>query len=166
MYLDSVQKATKKPIFLGEFGLMFEQGGGTLYLKDMYEICMENGWHFAIWDYRSNRNNGAWDYEKKSTEYWQTVLNMFKYSGINNDFVYNRNSNIITYPNPAEDFIYLKPSEAMNYNTVEVYSINGELIKIYSVNSKELCKLFVGDLSPGIYFLKTGLISSYFMVIN
>ncbi|MBI5326482.1 MAG: cellulase family glycosylhydrolase [Ignavibacteriae bacterium] len=104
-FVDSIQKATGKPIFLGEFGILYEQGGGPLFLNDMYEICMEEGWHFAIWDFRSDRGSDAWDYEKKSPEYWQTVLNMFKITGAE-DNQYIVRDNIVIYPNPAVNYIH------------------------------------------------------------
>ncbi|TAL67135.1 MAG: T9SS type A sorting domain-containing protein [Bacteroidetes bacterium] len=152
-YVDSVQKATGKPFFLGEFGILFEQGGGPLYLKDMNEICIEEGWHFALWLFRGGGGEGGWDYELKSPEYWQTVLNMFKYSDVD-DPRDDGGEDVILYPNPANDFIYLKLNDNFRCDKIEIYSISGEKIKTINSEIREMQNIYVGDLMSGIYFVR------------
>ncbi|OGU15179.1 MAG: hypothetical protein A2X61_15120 [Ignavibacteria bacterium GWB2_35_12] len=165
-FVDSVQKVTDKPFFLGEFGIMYEQGGGTLFLKDMYEICMEEGWHFALWDFRTDRGpTGPWDYEKKSPEYWTTVLNMFKYSGIG-DEPNSEEDLMMIYPNPADDYLYLKIAEYKITDRIEIYSIIGERLKSIEFENSENQKIFVGDLQCGIYLFKLGKASEIFFLIH
>ncbi|HET6510572.1 MAG TPA: cellulase family glycosylhydrolase [Candidatus Kapabacteria bacterium] len=66
---------TGRPIFLGEFGLQWEQAGGHQLIDDQSAIAIDNGWHFAYWDWR--RYDGRWDYELFGPQYWNVVLNSF-----------------------------------------------------------------------------------------
>lgn len=164
-YVDSVQKVTGRPILLGEFGICYEQRGGTLFLRDMYEICIEEGWHFALWDFRAGRGNGGFDYEKKSPEYWTTVLNMFKYSGVEDDI--NSESDFIKiYPNPADDYLYFQTFNR-NYNErIEIYSMLGVKMKSISYENREKQKVYVGDMPSGIYFVQKGEKPQIFLLIH
>ncbi|MCL5992111.1 MAG: cellulase family glycosylhydrolase [Bacteroidetes bacterium] len=163
-FIDSVQKETDKPFFLGEFGIMYEQGGGTLFLNDMYEICMEEGWHFALWVFRGG-GNGGFDFESKSPIYWETVLNMFKYSGIDDDYESDEDC-IKIYPNPADDYLYLKSSEKYFPERIEIYSMLGNKLKSMIFENQENRKIFVGDLPVGLYFVKKGMQSVKLFLIH
>jgi len=53
---------TGKPVLLGEFGMLNPQHGAHQYIGDVLDICIDNGWHFALWDWR--RGSGVhWNIE-------------------------------------------------------------------------------------------------------
>lgn len=65
------------PILVGEFGVMNPQSGGEKYLSDVMEICLEYGWHFALWEWRNNQKE--WNIEKfGSGKYMEVVEKYFK----------------------------------------------------------------------------------------
>lgn len=85
-HIQNFQNQTGAPVMMGEFGLMLPQTGGTDYLRDMADIAIARGWHFALWDFR--RSDISWNYELMGEPYWNTVLNMF--NGNSSDlFLYN-----------------------------------------------------------------------------
>jgi hypothetical protein len=54
--------ATNKPVLIGEFGVMKPQIGSDIYIGDVLDLCVDNGWHFALWDWR--RGSGKqWNIE-------------------------------------------------------------------------------------------------------
>jgi hypothetical protein len=56
------EEQTGKPVFLGEFGMFSPQHGAYNFIGDVLDICIENGWHFALWDWR--RSSGLeWNIE-------------------------------------------------------------------------------------------------------
>ncbi len=60
--------------------------------------------------------------------------------------------NVITlYPNPAEDFIFLKTNSLYPIQKIEVFSITGQIV-INAVNHNN--QLDVSELSPGTYFTR------------
>jgi hypothetical protein len=71
-----VQKKTGAPVFLGEFGLMYEQKGGAQLLNDIVDISLKNGWHFAYWEYRNGRDD--WNIEHAGAETWNVAQESFK----------------------------------------------------------------------------------------
>ncbi len=46
------QQQTGKPVLMGECGIQFPQNGSKQYISDVLDICMDNGWNFALWDWR------------------------------------------------------------------------------------------------------------------
>ncbi len=58
---------TGKPVLLGEFGMLNPQYGAHQYIGDVLDICIEKGWHFALWDWR--RGSGMnWNIESFRTD--------------------------------------------------------------------------------------------------
>jgi len=56
------ENQTGKPVLIGEFGVMYPQIGSENYIGDNLDIYIENGWHFALWDWR--RGSGKqWNIE-------------------------------------------------------------------------------------------------------
>lgn len=85
-YMRDFAAETGSPVLLGEFGMQFEQKGGVELLQDYSAICKELGWHFAYWDWRTNRGRGAWDYEKKKIDYLNAIKASFiKISGVDSE---------------------------------------------------------------------------------
>ncbi|MGH2575909.1 MAG: glycoside hydrolase family 5 protein, partial [Ignavibacteria bacterium] len=77
--LRSFEIAARAPIFLGEFGMLYPQNGGPVYLRDVLDICLDYGWHFGLWDWR--RGSGQqWNIENFQGDqnlHWKTVLSKF-----------------------------------------------------------------------------------------
>lgn len=73
-----------KPVFIGEFGIMYPQNGCADYINDVLAICNDYGWHFALWDWRRGESQ-EWNIEhfqesipsKSLLTSWQTVLSYF-----------------------------------------------------------------------------------------
>jgi hypothetical protein len=76
------QKKYKVPILLGEFGLQYQQKNGVEYLSDYVDIAKSQGWHFCLWNYRSdnpdNKKKIIFDPEKWDKSYWNEILSWFK----------------------------------------------------------------------------------------
>jgi hypothetical protein len=69
------------PILMGEFGLQFEQRGGVRFLSDHVDIALRHGWHFCLWNFRSDSLDPDvldFDYEKWSPAYWDEILSWFE----------------------------------------------------------------------------------------
>ena len=64
---------------------------------------------------------------------------------------YNINTDIICYPNPVTDNLYIKCSSSSKY-FVELFDINGRIIfnKLYDCNTI----IRTNDLKSGLYLLK------------
>lgn len=78
------EQAHDVPIFMGEFGMQFPQVNGDAYLRDLYEIAVGLGWHFALWSWRTDASADFidFDYEKfdaasPGADYWNTVQSFF-----------------------------------------------------------------------------------------
>lgn len=74
------QQTHQVPILMGEFGLQYPQTGGVQFLSDHVDIALAHGWHFALWNYRSDTEDGMlinFDYEKFPAAYWTEVVEWF-----------------------------------------------------------------------------------------
>ncbi len=74
------QERHQVPILMGEFGMQYPQTGGVQFLSDHVDIALTHGWHFALWNYRSDTEDAQlinFDYEKFPDEYWTEVLDWF-----------------------------------------------------------------------------------------
>ncbi len=56
------EEQTGKPVLLGEFGMLNPQHGASQFIGDVLDICTENGWHFALWDWRRS-SSMEWNIE-------------------------------------------------------------------------------------------------------
>jgi hypothetical protein len=68
------------PLLLGEFGMEFPQQGGVQFLSDLIDIAVARGWHFCLWNFRSDTFDPAminFDYEKFPAEYWTEIQSWF-----------------------------------------------------------------------------------------
>lgn len=62
------------------------------------------------------------------------------------------NPDFYIYPNPADNFIFFKPS-SLNISKAQIYSLTGSLIKEYELNTN-IEKLDISELTNGVYFIK------------
>ncbi len=67
----------------------------------------------------------------------------------------NTDNDLIIYPNPASDIVFIKNVKDLNGElNLEIYTSNGSLIKKQSVRfENQLVKIKVNELSSGIYFI-------------
>jgi hypothetical protein len=61
-------------MLMGEFGMAYEQDGGSQYLEDLSDIAVGYGWHFAYWSWRGARE---FNYEKMPDAYMETIRQSF-----------------------------------------------------------------------------------------
>ena len=79
------EEETDKPVLMGEFGMFLPQYGTDRYIGDVLDICLENGWHFCLWDWRrgSGRQWNIENFHKDTTDPlsnippWVSVLERF-----------------------------------------------------------------------------------------
>jgi hypothetical protein len=154
--VSAVEKRTRRPVFLGEFGLCKEQYGGTKNLRDIMEICLEKGRHFALWVYRSGSSDGSWDYEAKSPEYWELIREMFA-----------RNSE---YEAPEETELNIYPSVTSGDISIELAGIEAGELKIYDSFGREIANLsdrlqsnFFNGISVIDYNCRSFAVGAYFV---
>ncbi len=68
------------PILMGEFGMEYAQPGGAQFLSDHVDIGLQRGWHFCLWNCRSDTRDPSvlsFDYEKWDSAYWNEILTWF-----------------------------------------------------------------------------------------
>ena len=63
------------------------------------------------------------------------------------------NSTVTVFPNPSNGEIQIKSKIGQTFERVEIYSLNGKLIKIFPINGAEN-KLSVKGIDNGVYLLK------------
>ncbi|MEL6989489.1 MAG: T9SS type A sorting domain-containing protein, partial [Bacteroidota bacterium] len=67
----------------------------------------------------------------------------------------SESSKVEVFPNPSREILFLKMNEALNDGaTFEVYSINGRLIQVNSIDNRPLIKLDITSWKGGTYILK------------
>lgn len=153
----SFQQTHNVPVFMGEFGMLFPQNNSEKYLKDIYEIAINNKWHFALWSWRADGNSGEVDfnYERfddvsQGSNYWNTVKSFFtdattiindnEKNKIPTDYVLNQN-----YPNP------FNPSTVINYRL----SVGGyTTLMVYDALGNEVAALVNEEQQVGQYQVK------------
>ncbi|MBZ0202328.1 MAG: cellulase family glycosylhydrolase [Ignavibacteria bacterium] len=88
---------TGAPIFIGELGMFKPQIGGADYLRDVLNICTDNGWNFAIWDWRrgSGDNWNIEAFEDEGNLHWKTVLSKMHAPPVPNPIFPDFGSNIM-----------------------------------------------------------------------
>lgn len=53
---------------------------GVQFLSDHVEVAEEMGWHYCLWNYRSDSQDPlvlTFDYEKWDSSYWDEILSWF-----------------------------------------------------------------------------------------
>jgi len=103
---------------------------------------------------RSNRSAPPFDTSKVTTpiDTTDTTISVINLNALNNQ--------ILLYPNPANDliFVQLLESTPSNFN-IEILDLNGRVLKQISIsteNSKSLFSFNLENISNGIYILKYG----------
>lgn len=74
--------------------------------------------------------------------------------------------NVVVYPNPARDAISIKFPYYTNFNLVEIFNAQGQLVKSVLAdidNNLTSQSISINDLSSGLYFIKAGKMSGKFI---
>lgn len=79
-----------------------------------------------------------------------------------NDFSDKQNE-LVVYPNPSSEFVYIKNID-LNSKKIELFDINGRLVKSYNGSEIVEGKLIVSNLQAGNYILKIGTISKKIII--
>jgi hypothetical protein len=77
--LRQFQVLTGRPVLLGEFGMLLPQNGGPEFINDVLNVCLNEGWHFAVWDWR-RRSGQNWNFESfqdPDNLHWKAALSKF-----------------------------------------------------------------------------------------
>lgn len=63
---------------------------------------------------------------------------------------------IVTYPNPVTNYLYLQQPETKTISLIEIYTIDGKLIRkfVKPNRSGDTYKIYLGDVQAGSFFLK------------
>jgi hypothetical protein len=92
--------------------------------------------------------------------YWNDDILLYKENDTDCDAVYNQwhsvdetiaNNGFVVYPNPAKDIISISLSDNIECQSVEIYSIDGRLLKSQNNNFD---KINIANLIPGLYLIK------------
>lgn len=147
-YVKEFELKTKAPIFLGEFGLLTEQIGGILFVQDVSNICIQNGWHFAYWIWRGG---SGWDFEKMDKGYIEKIKELFaKWSDVLNDFDKSKTPNIYYNLNNDDEVLYIFSS--IN-STISLYNFSGKLIDSFNSADNSTITYNIQNLPVGLYFV-------------
>lgn len=144
------QKETGAPIFMGEFGLQFPHSGGEQLLTDLSSSAIENGWHFAYWDWRRPAGEG-WNYELMPGTFWNAVLRSF----IGNSLVTpadSVNMDISLSPNPSVSNITIIIHGAGRVKKLSLYDVLGHELKQIPLQNN-VTQLNIEDLPSGEYLV-------------
>jgi hypothetical protein len=79
-----------------------------------------------------------------------------------NDFP-NKQNELVVYPNPFSEFVYIKNID-LNSKKIELFDLNGRLVKSYNASEVIEDKLIVSNLPAGNYILKIGTISKKIII--
>ena len=64
-----------------------------------------------------------------------------------------KKSEFNVFPNPARDFIYIKPSENIKHYSIKILNNLGISEKSFISNNSLESKIYIGDLENGVYFI-------------
>jgi hypothetical protein len=77
----------------------------------------------------------------------------FSYSSIKS-IAFNKESNLIVYPNPAIDKIQLRLSSAYRNATVELMNSEGRILQKFNIANVDLVQLNMNSFPAGNYILR------------
>ncbi|OQX75753.1 MAG: hypothetical protein B6D61_09805 [Bacteroidetes bacterium 4484_249] len=161
-FVKDFQQTNDVPIFLGEFGMWWPQNNGEEYLNDLYEIAIDNQWHFALWTWRADTaleypsyNYELFDEVSSVSYYLETVQDMFPEYWNDIENVSIEKNNIKIYPNPSDGDFFIRTDLTGKLN-LHIYNAFGENIytEEYFSNGISQHKNIRFTGSPGIYIIR------------
>lgn len=64
-----------------------------------------------------------------------------------------RNSDFIIYPNPARDYIRIKPPKNENHYSIKIFDVPNIIRKSLIIDNDAERGIYIGDLDKGVYFI-------------
>lgn len=98
---------------------------------------------FFGFDFKASRSIGAVETEKSTSAFTPVIKR-----------------DLIIYPNPASDFINILFLNEINQFTATITDVQGKIVS--KIDSKNVDKIYVGNLSTGLYSLSVNGVSSSF----
>lgn len=146
----TLKKNTGVPIILGEFGLCRAQINGPQFVKDISDICLEEGWHFAYWDWRTHAN--SWNFESFGTDYMDVVRESFLTKTNVNEL--QSGSLKISFSDEI-----LVVSSNKTFRDINLFDLLGQKQilkdnKVSSGGNNELSYINISNLKPGFYIMQ------------
>lgn len=168
------------PVLLGEFGA--DNEGGYNYVNQTYgffggpeiasrvefhrylaQKAIDLGFSFTVWDAGDKSNKTIY---KVSDRSWVEGVKDALLGSSLGTIEFNKNSNILIYPNPATNYIKIKTAYVIN--NVQLFDVKGSLV--YHNNSLINSSVTLPMLRNGMYFIKTvfsnGQYSNHKILIN
>jgi hypothetical protein len=147
--VNSRQKETGAPILMGEFGVEYPHTGGDQLLSDLSSIAIENGWHFAYWNYHGP--GSVWNYDQMPAPFWNAVLKSFE------------GNSSVAGTSIADDSISISPNPCSVSTTITISGENtSRKLLVYDIlghKRKELLlknsttEILTDDLPSGEYIV-------------
>ena len=63
----------------------------------------------------------------------------------------------LCYPNPAKDIVHIELSENSDCQSIEIYSLDGRLVKTHHGTSLQPSTINIANLTPGLYLIKVSM---------
>jgi len=105
-------------------------------------------WNYRGYIFTEDLLPGTWTIESKLND--QIVTHSFEYFGVPTNIVEQANNNIIVYPNPVTDNIFLQTSKSIKGSEYSIINFLGETIQSGKLFEN---KIPVNNLDSGIYYL-------------
>ncbi|MFI5263701.1 MAG: cellulase family glycosylhydrolase [Candidatus Kapaibacterium sp.] len=150
-YINARQKETGAPIFMGEFGLEYPQKGGDHLLGDLSSICIENGWHFAYWEYHAP--SPAWNYDQMPQPYSDTILKSLHHPTSWVKETPSPNNEFTLSPNPCSQgaSIRISLNGDENTETFFLFDILGRTVRELRMNGNPVSVFNCENILSGEY---------------
>ena len=131
--------------------------GTNIYLNGEFIKTIENSTEEIIvplgLQQFSFTKQGYINYFQSTTETETINIEMEGFIPTNIEITDNDLSNIILYPNPANENVIVKLSEIAKNITIDIYDFNGKLIKSEYANNQHDIELNVSDFQTGVYYI-------------
>ncbi|MDF0718939.1 T9SS type A sorting domain-containing protein [Kaistella sp. PBT33-4] len=87
---------------------------------------------------------------------WKLIMKRYYFDSAALSTSEMSHNDIITYPNPVNNYLYLQHPKAKKIFLIEIYSTDGKLIRKFLNPNRygDAYKIYLGDIQAGNYFLK------------
>lgn len=131
--------------------------GANIYLNGEFLKTIENSTEEIIvplgLQQFSFTKQGYINYFHSITETETINLELEAFIPTNIEITDNNLSNIVLYPNPANENVIIKLSEITENITINIYDFNGKLIKSVYANNQQDIELNISNFQTGVYYI-------------
>ncbi|WP_309614686.1 cellulase family glycosylhydrolase [Flavobacterium sp.] len=160
--LKDYQEKYRVPIYIGEFSaIRWTPNNSTFnYLRDCIELFEEYNWD---WTFHAFREWNGWSVEH-STGYYDPILpttmtdrelllrSYFQQNLGQDQFINNDIHTSVCYPNPVKNELnFTLKNLEFDSGILEIYDIQGKLLKQKSITREEIVIIDVSNFSDGFY---------------